>query len=148
MPSQSARLRAAREAHRAGNLQERNRLVSESIAALQSASTDADRASCAHALACFYRDLDDVAQCEKYARAAVESVKRSGSAALLGNHLMFLALLLRDADRLDEAIQHVEQALPCYVRAWGPEHREVEYVASVLASLRRQRAVLAGSSES
>ena len=144
MASQTQRLRAAREAHGAGNFSERDRLVSESAAAPNAATTDADRASCAHSLASFYRDIGDLAECEKYARAAVAWVRRSGSVGLLGNHLMFLALLLRDTDRLGEAIQHVEEALPCYVHVDGPEHGEVRYIASVLASLRKQHSGSSG----
>jgi hypothetical protein len=52
---------------------------------------------------------------------------------------MFLAVLLRDTNRLDEAIQHVEQALPCYIQSYGQQHSEVRYIASVLASMEKQR---------
>jgi len=138
--SQAQRLRAAREAHRLGNSSERDRLVAESVAELQTASNDAERAACAHSLASFYQDMDEPVECEAYARLAVDWVRRSGSLGLLGNHLMFLALLVRDAGRLSEAVQYASEALPCYVQALGPDHGEVRYIASVLENLRNRLA--------
>lgn len=139
MTTPAQQLRAARVAHAAGDHGERDRLVLETVAALQAAATDAERASCAHSLASFYRDIERLAESEKYARLAVDYVRRSGSVTLLGNHLMFLALLLRDTQRLREAVEYAEQALPCYVETHGPDHGEVRYIASFLVSLRRLR---------
>jgi hypothetical protein len=136
--SQSERLRAARKARAAGDLVEMKRLVSESVAALVAAETDDARAEYAHLLASFYRDIGDLSECEKHARDAVRFVRRSGSTILLGNHLMFLALVLRDTNRVGEAVSHVEEALSCYVDVYGQAHGEVRYITSVLANMRKQ----------
>jgi hypothetical protein len=137
--SQTQRLRAARDAHSNGDWTERDRLVAASVAALHVASADADRASCAHSLASFYRDIGALAESERYARLAVDWVRRSGAVSLLGNHLMFLALLLHDMVNVGEAVQHAEEALSCYTRTHGPDHGETRYVADVVANLRKQR---------
>jgi hypothetical protein len=115
------------------------RLVSESSAAALAAETDDDRAEHAHLLASFYRDIGDLSACEKYAHDAVTFVRRSGPIILLGNHLMFLALLLRDTNRLSEAISYAEEALSCYVSTYARAHGEVRYMTSVLASMRKEQ---------
>lgn len=135
-------LHEARAAFRTGDVAEMNRLVSEVIAALQAASNDIERADIAHSLASFYRDIGAPDTAEIHARAAIEAEKRLDRPALLGNHFMFLAMLLKDTGRLEQAISHVEEALPCYLAAYGPEHQETRYIASVLAAMKRQEVIV------
>ncbi len=138
MPSQAQRLREARTAFRAGSTDEMNGLVSECVASIESATTDAKRAELSHSLASFYRDIGCLSESEHHARKAVDWVRRTCSTALLGNHLMFLALLLGDTGRPSEALPCVEEALGCYEAVYGREHRETRYVLRAYRDIEQQ----------
>jgi hypothetical protein len=140
MVNRAQLLRDARVAFRTGNITEMDRLVSETVAALHASSNDVERAEISHSLASFYRDIGILEASEVYARAAVEAERRLDRPALLGNHLMFLSMLLRDIDKVDEAIACAKEALPVFIAVYGQDHGETRHVARLLAEMTKQAA--------
>ena len=95
------------------------------------------RAEAVHHIAAGFRQLDLLAQSEPAARLAIQLEEDLGRTMLVGNHLMFLVMLLRDTGRSTEALPLAQRALDCYISELGQDHREVGYVASVLRSVER-----------
>ena len=137
MGNVSASLREARITHSDGDRRQAETLFNEVVAEYEQVTTDDRRADIAHRLAAFCRDINDTVRAETFASAAVIAEKVNGRDALLGNHLMFLAELLRSQGRITEALPLVEEALPCYQRSHGADHRETAYIASCLAQHRK-----------
>jgi len=99
----------------------------------RSATGDSAKADAAHRLAAHYSRQGDTGESERFAREAIRAEERCARPALLGNHLMFLADLVRQHGATAEPFELVTRALSCYEAAHGPDHREVAYVLGVLA---------------
>lgn len=90
-----------------------------------------------NSLAGLYREnarLDDAIALGREGLAHRRAAEPS-SAALIGNDLMFLCLALWAKGATREALVLAEEALGFYRTAYGPDHGEVRYVASVVQKL-------------
>ncbi len=129
-------LRAARALAFAGDRVGAEVLVEPILGALEVCAEDQTRADTSHRLASYYRDIGELERAAHFGRAAVDAERRVGRRALLGNHLMFLATLLRDMGDLRGAIVCAEEGVLCYADTHGRDHSETLYMLSVLANMR------------
>ncbi|MBT8491939.1 MAG: tetratricopeptide repeat protein [Deltaproteobacteria bacterium] len=127
-------VREADKRRRSGRLTEAEALLQS---AFESSEDAVMRAKTLHKLAVVHRRRARYAEAEKCARRAVKILEEQDQAALLGNHLMFLATLLVAESRDKEALDFVERALPLYEQVLGPDHIEVAFVLSVAVRLCR-----------
>ncbi len=129
-------LRLARLALGRGDQAEVERLTGDVVRKYELSTSDAARADIAHSLASYYRDVGLVTRCETFAGRAIEAERIAGRDARLGNHLMFLASVLREQGRYQEALPVAVEGLEYYARSHGKEHGETRYMESVVANLR------------
>jgi hypothetical protein len=128
-------LREARAQLGAGDALAAQRNVAEVEAALARADSSAARAALAHRLAAYWSDAGALERAEVYARIAVEAQRRAEPNILLGNHLMFLAQLLRRLERYGEALSVANEGVVHYVAAHGEAHGEVRFIRGVMREL-------------
>jgi tetratricopeptide (TPR) repeat protein len=96
---------------------------------------DHARADKAHRLAAQLQREGRLAECEEQARLAVELEDRP---PLLRNHLMFLAKLLWEQGRFEDALPYAERSATMYADGLGPTHSEARYMAACVAMVCRE----------
>ncbi len=128
----TARLTARRE-----GLGRAHHLLREVWREADATRKDRIRAEVAHRLATAYRDLGDRARSEEFARLAIKFETRLGRDDVLGNRLVFLADLLAQSGRYEQALACGEYGLACYLRAYGEGHAETEFATRFVGVLGR-----------
>jgi len=115
---------------------EARRIALEALAQLADLQASAvDSADLHHSLASIFQELGDPARCESLARTALALEAALDRPVILGNHYLFLAMLLARQGRLDEAAQHARAGLPCYESALGPRDPELARVRADIAAI-------------
>lgn len=133
----------AQDARRAGNYPEAEALFLEALRqALPLADTDDHQISILYnTIADFYRERGRLEKAETFAREGIELDRRHLPAweALLGNDLMFLAMLLDQQGRHVEALPLAEEGVSIYEKRLGRDNpRHVDVQRWLLNSIRQK----------
>lgn len=90
-------------------------------------------------IANFYRERGLLETAETFARDGIALDRRTpGRVGLLGNDLMFLAALLGQQGRYQEAVALAEEGVAIYERELGRDNPHLDVQRWVLTSLRKQ----------
>ena len=117
--------REAKNALRQGDRAGAERMARESQKLMDGAgATNEKRTEVFHRLADIFRGLGDLSRCEIQSRAAIAAEEQCDRPALLGNHRMYYAIFLYEQRRFPEAATMAKAAVPCYERAFGPDHSQ------------------------
>lgn len=116
-----------------------SRLLDEAIAAALTAGDSAVIHRIAHTASDLFSRAGKKSRALELARLVVQHKRMEGSVDYeLATYLVFLATVLGEMERVEEAVSYAEQGVRVYTSLGGEDHQETRMVRALLDRLKRE----------